>query len=368
LLFVEGIKEQVLSNISLTQRLISSLTADNQTMICNDTFSYRVLFINHVRPDETNFRYFPSIVIDDEHADFFIKHLLTKRQLINIYKGEGHVLVGKSCFINCLKYDSPEWRKVNKNIDSITELANNIAVSDLIQAPTIFPLEDDTYQVLTGHRRFFALIYAKGNHAPTQFKVYDQPPLLQKIKQFQENSSREDLPQYGKLGAFNAAKIEIDALSLANKQLGRSKISIREAVSIMGISMGAYDNYNVLTRYNCVVEAYENGLNFPFLKTKKIVLQTEHAYKSEFKKTLLNVLDKREIEQKIQALLSGEKLDILVQEVFKFKKIQSRHTIQTLLTCNLQSLDMGIDWGNIDWEDSSQVTQIMNTVIDFLEQ
>ena len=144
-----------MSNISLTQKLVSGLK-DTKNVICNDTFSYKVLFINYVKPDKTNFRYFPSIIIDDEHADLFIKRLLTKRQLIDTYKGEGHVLVGKSCFINCMKYDSPEWRKVNKNIDSITELANNIAVSDLIQAPTIFPLEDDTYQVLTGHRRYFA--------------------------------------------------------------------------------------------------------------------------------------------------------------------------------------------------------------------
>jgi hypothetical protein len=108
-----------------------------------------------VLPDKTNFRYFPAIIIDDEHADLFVKRLLTKRQLVDIYKGEGYVLVGKLCFINCMKYDSPEWRKVNKNIDSITELANNISVSDLIQVPTIFPLEDGGYQVLTGHRRFF---------------------------------------------------------------------------------------------------------------------------------------------------------------------------------------------------------------------
>jgi hypothetical protein len=135
-----------LSNLSLTQKLVSGLkqTAGN-CIPCDDAFSYQVLFLNHVLPDETNFRYFPAIIIHDEHADLFEKRLLTKRQLVDIYKGEGHVLVGKSCFINCLKHDSPEWRKVNKYINSITELVNNIALSDLIQVPTIFPLEDGTY-------------------------------------------------------------------------------------------------------------------------------------------------------------------------------------------------------------------------------
>ena len=356
-----------MSNISLTQRLISGLKHNNQAIPCDDTFSYKVLFLNHVLPDETNFRYFPAIIIDDEHADLFVKRLLTKHQLADIYKGEGHVLVGKSCFINCMKYDSPEWRNVNKNIDSITELANNIKVSDLIQVPTIFPLEDDNYQVLTGHRRFFALIYSKGNHAPSQFKVYDSQPLMQKIKQFQENSSREDLPQYGKLCAFNAAKIEIDALSSANKQLGRSSISVRETVSIMGISMGAYDNYNVLTRYPCVLEAYNNGLQYPFVKTKKIVLQIEHDYKEEHEKTLLNIHDKRAIAQKIEMLLSGEKLVISSPTPLRIKKIKSSNTIQQLLTCNLQSLHMGINWEIINWNDTKEVTVVMNNVIDFLE-
>ena len=356
-----------MSNISLTQRLIAGLKDNNQAMPCDDAFSYKVLFLNHVLPDETNFRYFPAIIIDDEHADLFVKRLLTKRQLVDMYKGEGHVLVGKSCFINCMKYDSPEWRKVNKNIDSITELANNISVSDLIQVPTIFPLEDDSYQVLTGHRRFFALIYSKGNHAPSQFKVYDSEPLMQKIKQFQENSSREDLPQHGKLCAFNAAKIEIDALSTANKQLGRSSISVRETVSIMGISMGAYDNYNVLTRYPCVLEAYNNGLQYPFLKTKKIVLQIEHDFKDEHEKTVLNIHDKRAIAQKIETRLSGEKLVSPAPSPLRIKKIKSSNTIQQLLTCNVQSLDTGINWDIINWEDTKEVTEVMNKVIDFFE-
>lgn len=356
-----------MSNISLTQRLISGIKQDTHTMPCNDAFSYKVLFLNHVVPDETNFRYFPAIIIDDEHANMFVNRKLTKRQLVNIYKGEDHVLVGKLCFVNCMKYDSPEWRKVNKNIDSITELANNIAVSELIQAPTIFPLEDDTYQVLTGHRRFFALIYSKGNHAPSQFKVYNHAPLMQKIKQFQENSSREDLPQYGKLCAFNAAKIEVEALSTANRQLGRNAISIRETVSIMGISMGAFDNYSVLTRYPSVLEAYNTGLQYPFLKTKKIVLQVVQEYKDEHEKSVLNITDKRAISQIIETLLSYEKRVEPISKPLRIKKIKSSNTIQQLLTSNLQSLDTGINWGNINWEDTTEVSDVMNTVIDFLE-
>jgi hypothetical protein len=156
-----------LTTLSLTQKIISGLReAGDETLPKDESYSYKVLFLNHVVPDKSNSRYFPAIIIDDEHAELFTKRKLTKHQLAKIYQAEDNVLVGKSCFINCLTYDSPEWRKVNKNIESITDLANNIKVSDLIQAPTIFPLDNGQYQVLTGHRRFFAIVYSKGNHAP----------------------------------------------------------------------------------------------------------------------------------------------------------------------------------------------------------
>lgn len=358
-----------MSNLSLTQKLIAGLNHISDDAVSGDeTFSYQVLFLNKVRPDKTNFRYFPAIIINDDDADLYNKRLLTKRQLAEIYKSEGHVLIGKLCFVNCLPYESSDWHKVSKNIASITGLANNISVSDLIQAPTIFPCEDGSYQILTGHRRFFALIYSKGINAPSQFKVYNKPPLFQKVKQFQENSSREDLPQYGKLCAFNAAKMEIDALREANKQLGRNSISIKETVAIMGISAGAYDNYNVLIRYPSVMKAYENGLNLPFLKSKKIILQTEQAFKEDHNKSLLNVNDKRTINEEIKKRLYGKKAANPLPDTLKFKKIQSRHTIKKLLTSNLQDLGMEIDWDNIDWNDTTAVKVLMDSVIDFLEQ
>jgi hypothetical protein len=356
-----------LSTLSLTQKLISGLQeVKNETLPQKESYSYKVLFLNHVVPDKSNPRYFPAIIIDDEHAELFIKRKLTKHQLVKTYRGEGKVLVGKSCFINCLTYDSSEWRKVNKNIESIVDLANNIRVSDLIQAPTIFPIENDQYQVLTGHRRFFALVYSKGNHAPTQFKVYDNAPLLKKIKQFQENSSREDLPQYGKLHAFDAAKQEIDALANANKQLGRKSISVRETASIMGISMGSYDNYNVLSRYPSVLSAYENGLSFSFLKTKKIVLQTEQQLKIDLEKTVLNIHDKRNIDQKIKKALSPDRS--IPATLYRFKPVKSAKTIRTLLQSNIMSLPTGIKWEEINWDDASEISLIMNKVIEFLEQ
>lgn len=358
-----------MSQVNLTQKLLSGLLQEKGPSVpCNDAFTYEVIFLNYIVPDKTNCRYFPAIIINDEHANLLVNRRITKRQLVKIYDGEDHVLVGKSCFVNCLKYDSPEWRKVNKNIESITELANNILVSDLLQAPTIFPLEDEKYQILTGHRRFFALIYSKGVDAPTHFKVYKHQPLLQKVKQFQENASREDLPQFGKLSAFNAAKLEIETLSLANKQLGRAASTVREIVALMGISMGAYDNYNVLTRYPCVLKAYEDGLSFPFIKAKKIVKQVEQAYKTQHQKVILNINDKRAIDSEVKRLLTDVKDIKKTPEHFVFQKIKSSNTVKKLLSSNIMMLDVGIDWETVNWDNSVDVRHVMDKVIEFLEQ
>jgi hypothetical protein len=201
---------------------------------------------------------------------------------------------------------------------------------------------------------------------PTQFKVYNQAPLLKKIKQFQENASREDLPQYGKLCAFEAAKQEIDALAHANKQMGRKSISIREMVSIMGISMGSYDNFNVLTRYPSVMSAYEAGLSFAFIKTKKIVLQIEKQFKVDNEKSILNINDKRNIDQQIKEALSTDRPAPVA--LYRFKPVKSANTIRTLLQSNIMSLSTGIEWDEVDWDDVSEVSQILNLVIEYLEQ
>ena len=115
------------------------------------------------------------------------------------------------------------------------------------------------------------------------------------------------------------------------------------------------------------MRTYDNGLQYPFLKTKKIVLQVEHDFKDEHEKTVLNIIDKRAIAQKIETLLSGEKLVSPEPSPLRINKIKSGNTIQQLLTSNLQSLDMGISWDIINWKDTKEVTEVMNKVIDFLE-
>lgn len=355
-----------MSNLKYDQLLASSLN-NQEKKLQSESFTYQSVFLSSVIPDTTNPRFIPAILIEDEHAKLFTNRKITKNQLVNMYHAEDHIIIGKSCIINCLKYGTPDWKKANQNIESILELGNNISVSELIQVPTIYPISKSKFQILTGHRRFFALVYANGYGSAVQFKLYGSKPLLTKVKQFQENSSREDLPQYGKLIAFVDAITEIDALNSARIRVGLKKLTVKETATNLGISMGAFDNYNVLTRYSCVCDAYESGLSFPFIKTKKIVLEVESEYKKTHQKSVLNVTDKKNIKKGIKSRLLGIQQLPTTSKSFNIKPIKSSSTIKTLLTTNIMELDTNIDWKNIDWENRSAVSKTLSAVIDFLE-
>ncbi|WP_282131205.1 hypothetical protein [Pseudoalteromonas aliena] len=351
----------------LEQMLLNKLNSKEK--LNDESFEYKSIFFSSVAPDPTNGRFLPSIFIDDEHAKLFVARKLSKGQLIKLYHAEDHVLIGKSVIINCITRSNEDRKRASQTINSIIELGDNISVSEMIQVPTVFPLEDGKYQILTGHRRFFALVYAKGYGAVAQFKVYDTKPLLTKVKQFQENASREDLPQYGKLQAFLNARIEIDTLNKVRALSGMSRLTIREIVSTLGISMGAYDNYNVLVRYPSVTIAYENGCSYSFIKMKKLILSIESNYKTQHVKSTLDVLDKKEISKLIEQQIQGiRKLSEKVLPSFTIQSLNSQSGLKKLLTQDVTKMDINVDWDSLDWKDKKSVSAALNKLVDYLNK
>ncbi|MCF2858349.1 hypothetical protein L1286_12750 [Pseudoalteromonas sp. SMS1] len=343
-------------------------TLNNAEKVHSETYEYKSLFLNSIFPDETNARFFPVVFIENEHARQFSDNKLSKKQLTNLYDAEGKVILGKGCIINCLTFGSHDWKKANQTIESIIELGENISVSEMIQVPTVYPVERGKYRILTGHRRFFALLFSYGYDHAAQFKVYDSKPLLYKVKQFQENASREDLPQYGKLQAFLSAMLEIDGLDQARLKVGEKRLTVKEKAKNLGISMGAYDNYNVLTRYTEVIKAYEDGLSAPFLKVKKIVLECETKYKEEHDKKQLNITDKKNVGEKILERLSGKRgASAKKPPTYKMKEIPSLQVLKTILFKDVSQLDLDIDWQNVNWDDHEEVNRQLTTLIEKLD-
>jgi hypothetical protein len=351
---------------SIFDQLLLS-TINNNGELYSTPYAYMSIFLTSIEPDVTNARFLPVILIEDEDAKLFVGRKLSKKELVNKYQAENRVLIGKSCVVNCLDYGSDDWKRASKTLEKVIELGNNISVSELIQVPTLYPIEDNRYGVLTGHRRFFALVYANGYGSAAQFKVYDSKPLLIKVKQFQENASREDLPQYGKLQAFKNAMVEMDTLNSAKLKIGQKRLTVKEIAANLGISMGTFDNYNVLTRYSKVISAYEAGLGISFVRTKKVVLSIESKFKEKHQKSQLNIEDKNEINQKIEHELLGNKEISQIEKPFKIKPIKSVSTIKTLLETNIMSLDMGIHWDDIDWSNRLAVSNAIEKVIEILE-
>lgn len=369
-----------MSSVSLEQELASVLNSEHaDSFLKEQLYDYKSIFLNRVFPDSTNPRFLPAVIISNKHAYQLVSKQLSKQQLIEIYNAKDKVLIGKSCIVNCCKSGSNDWKKANKTIESIIELGENVAVSEIIQVPTIYPTIDGNYQILTGHRRFFAMIYANGNDGAAHFKVYKAKPVLQKTKQFQENASREDLPQYGKLRAFQDAILEIEILNTARKRIGKKALTVKEKASTLGISMGAFDNYNVLTRYPAVIEAYEKGDSTSFVKMKKRVLAIEKSVQSE--ESLDSVKKRRKINKLIsnrefvQSVEKPNKVEIsklnvtpeLKNTSYEIKGIKSASTLRKILTLNVLQADTGVDWSQVNWDSVDCVNDTMEKLVQYLE-
>ncbi|KZN40893.1 hypothetical protein [Pseudoalteromonas luteoviolacea] len=343
-------------------------TLNNAEQVHSETFEYTSLFLNSIVPDESNARFFPSVFIENKYARQFSERKLTKLQLTELLEAEGKVILGKDCIINCLEHGSNEWKKANKTIESIIELGENISVSEMIQVPTVYPVNQGQYRILTGHRRFFALLFSFGYEHAAQFKVYDSKPLLYKVKQFQENASREDLPQYGKLQAFLSAILEIDGLDQARVKVGQRPLTVKEKAKNLGISMGSYDNYNVLTRYAEVIKFYENGLNASFLKVKKVILDCEAKYKEAHGKKQLNIADKKLVGENILACLSGHKVSVTKKDAsYKIKDIPNLQALKAILFNDVSKLELNIDWKKLDWNNRDAVNRRLVVLVDLLK-
>lgn len=367
-------------SVSLESALLSVFSdknSDNFALAKGDLYSYQSIFLSKIVSDNTNPRFLPAIIISNIHAYQFVSRHLTKQQLLNIYNAEDKVIIGKSCIVNCCKYGSISWKKANKTIESILELAANVAVSEIIQAPTIYPVESNGYKILTGHRRFFAMIYNYGVEGAAHFKVYNSKPLLLKTKQFQENASREELPQYGKLKAFQDALYEVEILNKSKQRLGQKTLTVKEISSLLGISMGAFDNYNVLTRYPSVITAFENGNSEPLVAIKKFILKTENTYKKKHNISKLDVHDKKEINRLLKAYFNPEDTSVKLLDLtksslktksthYKLGNIESSFVIETLLTKNVCEIDCDIDWQSVNWKDPNELNRTLKILIDYL--
>lgn len=146
-----------------------------------ESFFYQSLLLSSIIPDSTNKRNLPEILMEDKHAKLLINRQITKDQLCKIYHAEDHVIIGKSCMVNCMEFGTTSWEEANQEIKLIMKLGDNNSISTLTKNSEVYPIDRSRFQLLTGHMAFFALVYANGYNSAALFKVYGSKEMALKI-------------------------------------------------------------------------------------------------------------------------------------------------------------------------------------------
>ncbi|MEM0910219.1 MAG: hypothetical protein AAGJ37_04550, partial [Pseudomonadota bacterium] len=171
------------------------------------------------------------------------------------------------------------------------------------------------------------------------------------------------------------AMLEIEVLNTTKRKMGLKPLTVKEKASTLGISMGAFDNYNVLCRYPAVVESYENGNRASFIKVKKRVLELE---KTLFESTgKLNVTQKKTVNKALKdELIHGIKNPLTLNtnrkegkraETYDFGAIKTTSVLKKLLQDDVTQINTGINWDALDWENIEDVNKQIKLLIKRLE-
>lgn len=154
---------------------------------------------------------------------------------------------------NDLQYDSK-----NKELDGIIELSKSIKDTALLH-PIIVYKSGEKYRIVAGERRFLAtLLLQRGE---IEARVFHEKPtgFKQKLVQWFENNSRENLSLYEKIENIRSLTNEYQALHQIEK------ISCETLIEITGLSKSQAANYLVALNlsgelYACIKTGRINSL------------------------------------------------------------------------------------------------------------
>ncbi|MCF6437904.1 ParB/Srx family N-terminal domain-containing protein [Pseudoalteromonas luteoviolacea] len=357
-----------MSKLNLEQALLALLSNNQDEDIINDEpFTYKTLLLNEVCPDLNSPYYIPVVKISDLDASLFVARRISKNQLITKYSAHDKVIVGKDCIIICMQNGTKKWQGALQSVRSIITLSDKIKLVAISQIPSVFPLEDGKYQIVTGQYRYLASVYVHGLEGISQFKVYQNKPLLNHAKQLSDHIFRDDISALDKLLAFKSAKDELDTVSLVLHQIGRASLSYQTMLKVMAIPNQVYDFYIKLFKYPCIFEAYQAGLKKPLESVYTIIVDYEMFVSAHFDIVIGSSSFRSKVEQ-----LIAKKLDNICHNFPNGSSIQigqvtSAKVVKFLFSENVFSLDTGIDWSKLDWSDTVAVNEVTKSVMDFLE-
>lgn len=322
---------------------------------------FDLVLIDYVRPQEDNSRYLPIISNSGNKSD--------TSELTNC------VVCEKGLIENRLDIENPRYDEIEREISKIRLLADSIKNNGLVQPITVWRGNTSNYPIISGHRRYYAIVYLYGRMAKFRVKIYPEKPKRVRILRHIENFSREDLAPSDTLRSWNEA---LDDLTVELSELKNATERLDLVTKILGVSKSQYYRYEKLAPYfETVVPLMDRGIltSIDELYTDFVKLEKQGGKEAVLKylteasnagskvniDAFVNALGGTP-EPEVKAKRGREKTFISLPRV----KANQSDAIFRLLKEDVTQLDTGVDWANLNRNNPKEIEQAIKSIIDIL--
>ena len=199
--------------------------------------------------------------------------------------------------------------------EALQELADSIAVQGIIQPITVRKLAEDSYQIISGERRFQASKLADLETIPAYIRVADDQQMLEMA--LIENIQREDL---------NALEIALSYQRL----LSECELKQEELGDRVGKKRSTVNNYLRLLKLPPDIQAALRDKKISMGHARALInIESIEKQLNIFKKVLAQDLSVRKTEALVRALTEGNPSDKPIQKYdselsYEMKEVRTR--------------------------------------------
>ena len=177
--------------------------------------------------------------------------------------------------------------------ESIQELAESIQKNDLIQ-PIVLRLNSstDTYEIVTGERRFRAFTFLRRDHIPAIVRSFDDQEML--VNALIENIQREDLSPLEESHSYQKL---INEFNLTHEDLATTVGKSRSHIS---------NSLRLLKLPTAILDYLESGLISPGAARSLLPLNTAELQRKVASEVIVQGMNVRQIERYVKEILSKD--------------------------------------------------------------
>ena len=304
----------------------------------------RVL-VDYIQPQSDNSRYLP-VTFAQKSDDESIAAL------------SNCVVCEKGVLENRLSKDNPRYDAVSLEIEEIKNLAETLKHSELVHPISVWRKNMTDYPIVAGHRRFYAIRFLYGGLIKVKVKIYAEKPRNLNVLRHIENFSRSDLTPPDALNSYAKAVRELESLEGAKMQTERTSL----VTSYLGISRPSYYRYDKLyEHFEIVYKLLENKVVTSLIALYEEIKKAEKY--NDVERYLNRLADVGKFKKYIPSNISKKpgraKQYITMPKV----KVTQTSAIRRLLTEDVTTLDIGIDWENVNFDDAAALEKVLKSLL-----